>query len=571
MGISKKERRKLKNIKKEISKESQSFKNRPTAWKGLWEVIIENKKIILLITAVIFLLYFKTLNYDFVSDDIATIRDNTGLGNINRVFDLPFFFLAPFFHFLINNVFGNSPIFFRLWNVLLHAGSSIFLYLILQKIYNRKIGFLAALTFAIHPIMVESVTWISGYSSSQYAFFFLVSFYIYLYSKGFDRFYYASLFVLLLSLLSGHRAIVVPFIFVAYNFLIQKFSLKRNLAFLFLGFFWVYLAFSGLGNRISVLNTQHYSDVTFINPLIQLPIAFGEYLYLLILPINLTLYHTEIYITPLRNILSYSVFALFIFGLIYGFLKKRHLVFWLMFFLISLSPTLTPFGVTWLVAERYVYISTIGLFVLFSIFIDYLYKRYPKINTILNVVIFVLLSFFFIRTFTRNGDWKNQDTLWEATVKVSPNSHNAHNNMGDVYSRRGDYKNALNEFMTAVKIKPDYADGYHNIAFTYEKLGDSEKAKEFYLKALDINPNLWQSSYKLAVLYYNDKNFEECLKYLEYSYKLTGNIQILQGIGDVYRDMGDIEKAISTYKEVLKIIPTNEYVQAELAKLQLKQ
>ncbi len=71
----------------------------------------------------------------------------------------------------------------------------------------------------------------------------------------------------------------------------------------------------------------------------------------------------------------------------------------------------------------------------------------------------------------RNFDWKNQDTLWLATAKTSPSSHQNHNNLGDLYARRGEYEKAVEEFKKAIELKPDYGDAYHNLANVYHQIG----------------------------------------------------------------------------------------------------
>ena len=119
------------------------------------------------------------------------------------------------------------------------------------------------------------------------------------------------------------------------------------------------------------------------------------------------------------------------------------------------------------------------------------------------------------RTIVRNNDWKNQDNLWLAAERTSPNSQQNNNNLGDLYARRGDLVKAVYYFQKAVEINPRYADAYHNLGNVNRNMGKTEEAIKSYEKALEINPNIWQSYQNIGAIYYKAQNREKALEYFE--------------------------------------------------------
>jgi len=193
--------------------------------------------------------------------------------------------------------------------------------------------------------------------------------------------------------------------------------------------------------------------------------------------------------------------------------------FWLTFFIIPLLPTLTPWGISWVVAERYAYLSTLGIVVIVAIFFDWLINKYGKKNENYRYALYgvfaIIILALSIRTIARNIDWKNEDHLWPATERESPSGQNTHNNMGDVYVRAGKYDQAVAEFKKALEINPGYGDAYHNLANTYEAMGQPDMAIMYYKKALSINPNIWQSYQNIGGLYYNKGDYQDALDSLQ--------------------------------------------------------
>ena len=257
--------------------------------------------------------------------------------------------------------------------------------------------------------------------------------------------------------------------------------------------------FSRTPDQFNGLVNNYNNHASFTNPLIQIPIAITEYFKLILWPINLTLYHSELFYTKVGYLVSLGVFLLFMAALGYTAVKKRMVFFWLMFFVIVLSPTLTPFGFGWIVAERYAYLASLGIYAVVGMGISRLMTKKGWEKTVIAIVAIAIILLF-IRTLVRNRDWQDQDHLWLAAERTSPSSQQNHNNLGDLYSRRGDLKQAEWHFKKAIEINPSYADAMHNLANTYVMMGKFEEAIKWYEDALKNKPSLWQSQRQLEAV-----------------------------------------------------------------------
>lgn len=485
------------------------------------DFFFKHRKYLIYLTGLIVLAYINSLGNDFVSDDIPGIKNNPAIGSFSHIFESAFLFPERLLYFVLYHIAGLSPAAFRLSNVVFHIGSVIVLYSILVLLSNRRVAIIATSLFAIHPLISEAVVWISGGPYVRYGFFFLLSFLFYILSKNNQKYFRYSLLSFVFAILSGEKAIVLALIFGAYELIENKVLInwKKLAPYFLLSAGAAALFVLKIGQRLDSLQSQSYAPAQTINPFQQIPVALTSYFQLSFWPAGLTLYHTELSIGIFNYLLRLLMFLLFAGMCVFSYKKNKKIFFWLMFIVVPLLPFLTPFGISWIVAERYFYLSSIGLFVLVAMLLDHFSKQENYQKPILAFVILVIAGFS-IRTMYRNADWKNEDTLWPATLKTSPSGHNIHNNMGDVYSRNLQHDKAIEEFKKAIEINPNYADAYHNLGMTYYTIKQYDQAIENLQKAASINPNLWQSYQSLATIYWEKADKEKAAAYLQKALEL---------------------------------------------------
>lgn len=488
-------------------------------WKG-----------VLFIAFLVIVSYANSLNNDFLSDDLDGIVNNRNIGILSEVMAHPFSIARPAVYFVIFHLAEFTPAAFRGGNILFHLGSAELLYFFVSTIANPILGILTAGIFAVHPILVESVSWVSGGSYAQYSFFFLLAFYWYQKS---DKFGYKLLLSIAMSIVAFTtlpQAVAFPALLTAYELSfgnIRK-RWKLLLPFWILGGVFALNALGLVGSRSATLTKDYNSEGGEATiPFTQVPISVTEYIRLFLLPIDLTLYHSEMHFSTLSYITRLVLTIGLILLTVLSYFKRKELFLCLAIFLISIFPSMLSIRLSWVVAERYVYFGAIGLSILVAFVIEKLVrnKSLPFIGWGVFVCLITILS---VRTIARNVDWKNQDNLWTATAVYSPSSPNNHNNMGDVYTRHKDFVSAAKEFEMAVKIKPNYADAYHNLGNANYQLGDLEKAVENYKMAVYYRPHLLQSYVNMAIIYdklgKRNEAIETVNKALEYS---PGNKNLL--------------------------------------------
>lgn len=529
---------------------------------------------LILLAFLVFTVYFNSLGNDFVSDDVAMIN-NPEISKISFFWKPPYIIpnLRSLIIFLTYKNFGLNPLFYRLSNVLFHLGSSWIIFFLIGLFFKPPISLITASIFAVHPILTEVVTWISGGSYATATFFILLSFLTYLWSinnKRIKLYYPFSVFLFFLALIFSEKIIIFPFVLLGYEFSLGdlKTNWRKLLPFWIITGLWTLNLIGLLGARINALETTFYQKPGIENPLIQVPISVSSYLELIFWPKNLSLYHSEMSFTQIEYLLRLSLFIFFLGSIFYFFKKNRLIFFWLSFFLITLLPTLTPLRIAWIVAERYVYLGSLGIFVLIALVIQKIGNAY-KNQKVSYALLIVILIAFSIRTIIRNKDWKNQDTLWLATAKTSPSSPQNHNNLGDLYGRQGNLEKAVEEFKKAIELKPNYGDAYHNLANTYLQMGKKDKAVQNYQKALSVNPNLWQSYQNLAAVYFKEEKYDLATQELEKAIKVNPqNANLYINLGIVYLKLERKEKAKGAFQKALEIDPENKKAQQLLLSVQ---
>ncbi len=535
------------------------------------------KKILIGLLLLTFFVYANGLNSGLVSDDIGSILNNPNLRTfrIDQLNGL----VTSLSYFLLYKLGGPNPIMFRLVNLIFHIGSVLLIYLIFHKKHSRDLGIFVASLFAVHPILVESVTWISGGPYDKYTFFFLVSFALYIFYPRNLRNLLFSAFFFLLSIFTNEKAAPLIIIYPIYDFIFRGgFSKTRTyIPHILVTVFFSLLFLGKIGERKVGLQQDYYSRGNdMISPLAQIPIATSEYLRMIFWPTGLTLYHSEMSFSNGQYVIRSLIFIIFAGIIIYAFfkfLKNRNvnniwgfIFFWGSFFFISIAVTLAPLGLAWIVAERYVYLGSVGIFAMVGFFLERLCRK-EGLRVFVYTVFAVAIVALSIRTIVRNEDWKSEDTLWVATAKTSPSSPNTHNNMGDVYSRSGDIDNAIKEFSLAIEINPNYADAYHNRGSAHQSKGDMDSAINDYQKAIEINSNIWQSFQNLAGIYFNSGDFEKAALYMEQAFSKNQSVELAYNLALIYSKIGKISEAREILLQIMIADPNNQAASSLLSNI----
>jgi hypothetical protein len=336
-------------------------------------------------------LYGPSLYYDFVWDDwyyIATNYRIQGLtlvqlkavwtGNyLGHYAPIHHTFLALLYQWADTEPFG-----YHLGQLLLHAACLCLLYRLLARIESARIALLASLLFAVHPTNVETVAWVSETKSTLAFLFFLLSFWAFLRLRergGWGQGVWCALF-LVLSILAKINTVVAPAIFLLWDYRQRRSFDPKTIACLAC-FFLISAIMTGV-HLLSFIGSPWIDRSAYYGGLgvhvMNLPLFIFFYLQMAMVPHPLSAW----YVFPVSLDFSGSLAALWAALLaLTGFLLRsnRGVQFWGLWFLVFLAPVLQiiPFGI-W-VADRYLYIPAIGLFVLASQFFFQLMDRWGRV------------------------------------------------------------------------------------------------------------------------------------------------------------------------------------------------
>lgn len=448
--------------------------------------------------------YLNVISAPFILDDVWGIRDNPSAGDASQIFAHPVSFLRAFMIFVSYTIGHYDPAAYRMFNFAFHFGTALMLFLIIRELFNRRYAWMASVMYVVHPILIEAVTWISSLPSPQYSFFFMLSLFCYIKFNKVKNigWYIGSIAACIFSLLSAEKAVVLPAVIVLTE--ISFFSIKKHwkytIPFFVLAILSAASIFLHIGERVQSFQQNFYVERIIYNPLIHWPYSITSYLQMIFWPYNLTIYHADESLSIPLFVVRCIIFVIFVAGIIVSYKKARPIFYWLMFFIITLSPTMLPINIVWMVAERYAYLATAGV-IAAAAYPLYLLSKKKKYTALVYIFVGLCTIGLLIKTISRNSDWQSEDDLWIATVKNSPYSPNAHNNMGDYYMRHNDVKNAIREFSLSVKLKPNYGDAYHNLGLAFLADKQYDNALAAFKQAVKLNPRLWQSLVNLALLY----------------------------------------------------------------------
>ncbi len=510
--------------------------------------------------------YANTLENGFISDDIVIIVENKQLSSFSYVLSSPAASVRPFFYYIIANLWGLNPAPFHLLNIVFHIGTALSLFALAYFLTKKRfIALIAASIFVVHPAISEGVAWISGGNYPQYGFFMTLTILAYILRKKYRGFTIISIVLFIVTLLSSQKAVVIPAIFLVYEYCFG--SVKKNwkdiLPFIGVSIIYSIFYYFKIGARIDSLETEYYiGGGKFENPLLKIPFAITSYIQLLFFPSRLTLYHSE-NMGQAEYIVRLAGFITFLAALIFSFIKNKQVFFWLMFFILNLLLVLTPLKVASTLAERYMYYASFGI-IFPVVYVTQKATARFKINIILACIAGFIICALMVRTFVRNFDWADELTFWTNTAKTSPNAFSVRNNLGASLAKINRDEEAIKEFNAAIAINPGYADAYKNMGFVYLKHNDADTALKYYLKALELNPRNWQFYNDLAAAYIGKQDLKTAEQYFMKALELSPNNELIYiNLGRIYMMQQQNEKAKAALNKALEINPNNTFA-AEL-------
>ena len=486
----------------------------------------------------------------------------------------------PFVHtvfWLEHKLWGDAPLGYHLVNLLLHCISALLLLKILRRLEIPG-AWLAAAIFALHPVQVESVAWISELKNALSGAFYLSSGLVYL---EFDRRrnagpYLAAIALFLLGLLSKTVIATLPAaLLVIFWWKRGKLSFKRDalplLPFFILGI--TAASFTAWVERTLIGAEGSAYDFSFIERVLIAGRVIWFYLGKLFWPLDL------IFIYP-RWQISQSIWWQYLFpvtvALALAFLVwfsrwRRSPLAGMLFFIGTLVPVLGflnvyPFRYS-LVADHFQYLALLGIVVPVSAGIALLLKHLGSWQRWVGYMLcaFLLIAFTLLSHF-QSGIYQDVETLWQTTIRKNPTAWMAHNNLAAFLLKKGQLDDAMDHFTKAIEIKPDEASVLDNLGSALLQKGNLDEAILIYQKALELKPAEASIHYNLANALLARGEVDHAIA--EYESTLAINpkhTDAQNNLGAVLYQQGKLDQAIDHYLKALDANPHDVRAQANLA------
>ena len=451
-------------------------------------------------------------------------------------------------HMLDCQLFGVNAGAHHLTNLFFHIANTLLLLGILQRMTGAlwRSAFVAAL-FALHPLHVESIAWVSERKDVLSTFVLLLTLAAYF---GYARRPAAWRFLLVvvlyaLGLMAKPMLVTLPFALL----LLDYWPLKR---------------FSGFQSRVSTLgarNAQHASRLlaklvwektplfllaagscvaTYfaqrgwgaIYPTAQLPVSarlanavvsYVRYLGKMVWPADMAIPYPYPGGWPAWQVMGAGVVLIGISAAAVAMAKKRPycLTGWL-WYVGTLVPVigLVQVGMQ-AMADRYTYIPLIGIFVVVVWGISELTGKWLYGRAVAVIAGAFVLAACTAVTREQLQYWRNTETLFGHTVAVTRNNFFAHYNLANRLAAVGKLDEAVAHYEAAVRARPDYANAHNNLGNALDKLGRTAEAAQHYAEAL----------------------------------KFSGGAAARVNLGNSLLTAGKVEEAISHYTETLRLSP----------------
>jgi len=425
-----------------------------------------------------------------------------------------------------------NPVGYHLTDLIIYALIALtFFCLSSALIGSREAAFAAAALFAVHPLHVESVAWLSSRKDGMGMLFYLLSFLAYLQSReGRGReFLWLSALFYLCAIWSKPLMITLPLALILYDVLLAnqrcglKGSILNKLPYL-LPLLLTALATIFLDPHKDIHFSYHGGSM--YNTFLAMSIVLGDYLRMLILPVNLSpLYLVEIpaRVTEISCLLSLAAIAAMLVAAVAAGRRAALFSFCVSWGAVSLIPVLQLIPVNVIKADRYLYLPTAALCLLCgrAVASALLRPRFRR-GALAACAVVTLLA---MLTIVQNAVWRDSASLWEAVIARNPESADAYNNLGIVYMQRGFYEDAEEILTHAVNLRRDFASAHNNLANVYRVTGRYDEALEEFNEAMGLTKDVVYSA----------------------------NVYI--GIGMVHEARGEYGKALEAYEHAMRLNP----------------
>jgi protein O-mannosyl-transferase len=543
---------------------------------------------LLILTVATLLVYAQVRHFEFINyDDTDYVTENIHVGRGLTAEGIVWAFttvhagnwhpLTWVSHMADVSLFGMNPGGHHVMNLLFHILNTVLVFLVLAKMTGAMSkSFVVAALFALHPLHVESVAWVSERKDLLSAYFWmltLLAYFRYVAAPSIWR-YLAMAACFGLGLMSKPMVVTLPFVLL----LLDCWPLKRLQ--------WSYLKGGANGNRsvvfglirekiplfaLSVLSAMvtvyaqtsggAVKDLDIFPPLVRIAnavVAYAAYLLKMIWPSDLAVFYPHPGMPPAWQ-LAGAVFLLAGITFIVLVRSKRQpylIVGWL-WYIGTLVPVigLVQVGMQSM-ADRYTYIPLIGIFIMLAWGAADAVRRLrvPAHVTVLTAGMVILVSGGL--AWKQTEYWENSEILFRRALDVTEDNFVVHYNLANVLARRDNPAEAIFHYRQTLRIKPGFSDAHINMGNTFSLLENNEDAVRHYRAAVKFQPENAKLHVNLAMVLDKASRPDQALDHYLKAIQLDpDNADIRYRAGNILFQAGKVVEATAHYRNAIRIAP----------------
>ncbi|HUK81666.1 MAG TPA: tetratricopeptide repeat protein [Verrucomicrobiae bacterium] len=512
----------------------------------------------------------------FIWDDDSYVTDNPALRSIGGLRDIwlnpkttPQYYPLTFTAFWIEyHLWGLHPLGFHLVNVLLQAMNAVLFWRLLSRLKVPG-AWWAAAVFAVHPVHVMSVAWITELKNVLSGFFFLTALLAYLrFCESDQKSCYAlALALYLCALLSKTATSILP---VAVLLILwwQRGRIGWKQLVPLLPFFVAGIVF-GVFTLSIEKHLKGASGREFTLPFLERVLVAGRSFWFclgkLLWPVRLTFVYPRWQVDP-TTVLQY-LYPLGAIGLLVALWRARGWIgraalaalvyFALAFPALILVQVLYMMRYTF-VADHWQYLGSMSVIGLAAGGAATALSRFRTAGFVLGTVVLVTLG---VLTWQQALVYRDAETLWRDTLAKNPQCWMAHNNLGIILRRVDKNQDAIGEYEQALQLNPDYAEAHYNLGNALLQLGKTKEAMAHYQQALRLKPDDAEARNNLGLALFRVGQIQGAIEQYEAALRIKPDFaEAHDNLGLALFQAGQIEAAISQYEQAVRINP--DYAEA---------
>jgi tetratricopeptide (TPR) repeat protein len=467
-------------------------------------------------------------------------------------------------HMLDWRLYGSKAGGHHITNLIFHIANTLLLFVILKQMTQRMWpSVFAAALFALHPLHVESVAWVSERKDVLSTFFWLLTMWAYVRVVNRRRIadYLLMVAFFALGLMAKPMLVTLPFVLLLLDYWpLNRIKSKQSLLPLFIEkipLFVMVIASSIVtylcqikGGAVTV-----FAVLPLKSRVLNALVSYVEYIEKMIWPVRLAYFYPHLGpdISVLYAFVS-AVLLLTITVFILRFAKShRYLVTGWFWYLGTLIPVIGLVQVgTQAMADRYSYITLTGLFIIIAWGLPELFGRRKIALAAFSVTVLFALT---IGTYIQLQYWKDSLPLFQHALKVTENNYKAHLCIADVLLKEGRVDEAIGHNKEAVRIRPDFIETHNDLGANLYKVGRIDEAVESYKRALEINSADVEVNANIGVALATKGDFARAERHYRIAVKTLNTPAVHNNLGYALASMGKLDEAIEQFEEALQIKP----------------